>query len=90
MSWKDILIAVQKGIVAKGTHTHKKSEITDFSHTQAASTVTAGTLGGKVVANATAVTTLSDKQIRNIYAGTSELTAGVSALPTGDIYIQYE
>lgn len=60
------------------------------SHNQAASTITAGTLGGAVVANATAVATLGTKQVRNIYAGTAELTAGSSALPTGDIYIQYE
>ena len=29
-------------------------------------------------------------QVRNIYAGTEELTPGVSPLPTGTIYIQYE
>ena len=49
-----------------------------------------GTLGGQVVANASAVATLETKQVRNIYAGTSDLTAGSSALPTGDIYIVYE
>lgn len=60
------------------------------SHTHDAGKITAGTLGGAVVANATAVTNLSTKQVRNIYAGTAALTDGSSALPTGDIYIQYE
>lgn len=78
-------------------HKHTKSEITDFpttmtpaAHNQSASTITAGTFNGKVVGNATAVAVLGDKQFRNIYAGTGELTSGTSALPTGDIYIQYE
>lgn len=60
------------------------------SHTHAASNISAGTLGGAVVANASAVATLGTKQVRNIYAGTAALTDGSSALPTGDIYIQYE
>ena len=79
------------------SHTHTKSQISDFptsmaptAHNQAASTITAGTLAGAVVANASAVATLGTKQLRNIYAGTSALTAGSSSLPTGDIYIMYE
>lgn len=59
-------------------------------HTHDASKVTAGTLGGKVLANATAVSDLAAKQVRNIYAGTTDMTAGTSALPTGDIYVVYE
>ena len=60
------------------------------NHSQAASTITAGTLAGKVVANASAVTDLTAKQVRNIYAGTTDMEAGVTALTTGDIYIVYE
>jgi hypothetical protein len=60
------------------------------SHNQAASTISAGTLGGTVVANASSVSGLGTKQVRNIHAGTSDLTAGTSALPAGDIYIVYE
>ena len=60
------------------------------SHNQAASTITAGTLGGKVLANATAAATLTDAQVRNIKASTTDLTAGTSSLTTGDIYIVYE
>lgn len=58
--------------------------------TVSADNVTAGTLDGKVLANATTVATLSDKQVRNIYAGTVDMTPGVSPLPSGDIYIVYE
>ena len=43
-----------------------------------------------LVANAAAVADLSTKQVRNIYAGTADLTPGTSALPSGDIYICYE
>jgi hypothetical protein len=60
------------------------------SHNQAASTITAGTLGGQVVANATSVATVGTKQVRNIYAGTAGMTAGSTALTAGDIYLQYE
>ncbi len=52
--------------------------------------ITGGTLGGKVIANATAVAALNEKQVRNIYAGTTDLTPGTSELATGDIYIVYE
>lgn len=78
-------------------HTHSKSQINDFpssmpptAHNQAASTITAGTLAGKVVANASAVSTTTDKQVRNIYAGTTDMTAGTTTLATGDIYVMYE
>lgn len=52
--------------------------------------VKAGTFAGKVLANATAVATVTDKQMRNIYAGTADMTAGTTALTTGDIYVMYE
>lgn len=60
------------------------------SHTQAASTITAGTLAGKVQANATAMATLGNAQVRDIYAGTSDMTAGTTSLATGSIYVMYE
>lgn len=79
------------------SHKHTTSEISDFpssmppsSHNQAASTITAGTLGGAVVANASAVATLGTKQVRNMYAGTTEMVAGTSELACGDIYVQLE
>lgn len=79
------------------THTHTKSQITDFpttmtpaAHNQAASTITAGTLAGKVRANASAITTLGDGQVRDIYAGTTDMVAGSTTMNTGAIYIMYE
>ena len=61
-----------------------------ITHTHTADQVSAGTLGGAVVAQAAAVATLGTKQVRNIYAGTADLTAGSSPLPAGDIYLVYE
>lgn len=60
------------------------------AHNQSASTITAGTMAGQVLANASSVATLGNKQVRNIYAGTSDMTAGSTALPSGDIYVMYE
>lgn len=70
--------------------TSKPSSFTPASHNQAASTVTAGTLAGKVQANATAAATVTNAQVRDIYAGTSDMTAGTTALTSGTIYIMYE
>lgn len=68
----------------------KPSSFTPSSHNQGANTITAGTLAGKVRANATAMATLADAQVRDIYAGTSDMTAGTTALTTGVIYCMYE
>lgn len=61
----------------------------ETSHTQAAGTITAGMFAGKVEANATAAATLGDAQMRNISAGSTDLTPGTSALTTGNIYLYY-
>ena len=60
------------------------------SHTQSAGTITAGTLGGQVKANTTAVAALDVAQVRSIRAGTADLTPGESALTTGEVYLVYE
>lgn len=60
------------------------------SHTHAASQVTAGTFVGKMVAASGAVSTVGTAQLRNIYAGTEDMTAGTTALASGDIYLVYE
>lgn len=60
------------------------------AHNQSASTITAGTMAGRVLANASAAAAVGNKQVRNIYAGTSDMTAGVTALSSGDIYVMYE
>ena len=57
--------------------------------TVAASKVTAGSLGGKVVADSTAVATVTDRQVRNIYAGTTDMTDGTTSLTSGDLYVYY-
>ena len=61
-----------------------------LSHNHAASDITAGTLAGQVLANASAVSTVGTAQVRNISAGTTDMTAGKSTLKTGDIYFVYE
>lgn len=52
-----------------------------------AADVIPGTFSGEMKATATALETA---QIRNISAGTTDLTAGTSALATGDIYLVFE
>ena len=52
--------------------------------------VAAGTLGGKVQANATAAATLGNAQVRDIIVSTTDLTAGSSTLATGTVYLVYE
>ena len=82
--------AVAAHNTAADAHSELLSGKANAGHTQAASTITAGTLAGEVKANATAVATLATAQVRNIYAGTTDLTAGTSVLATGDIYFVYE
>ena len=56
-------------------------------HTHSASNITAGTLGGSVVANATAVGTLTTKQVRNITISTADPTSSDGG--NGDVWIKY-
>lgn len=55
-----------------------------------ANNVSAGTFAGQTVANSEAVANISVAQVRNIYGGTEDLTAGTSPLATGEVYICYE
>lgn len=48
------------------------------------------TMGGKLVANATSVATLGTAQVRNIWAGTADISEVENSLNEGDIYLQYE
>ena len=61
----------------------------DADHTHTAEKITAGTLGGQVNANAAAVANIGTAQVRDIYAGTSDIGVG-AALATGVIYLVYE
>ena len=55
-----------------------------------ASMIAAGTLAGRVQANATAVAALAIAQVRNIRAGAADLTPSESALASGEVYLVYE
>lgn len=73
------------------THTHTPASIgaAASSHTQAASSITAGTFPVTGILAATG-TDYSTGRIRNIAAGTGDLTAGTSALANGNLYLVYE
>lgn len=62
------------------------------SHTHAAGDITSGTLS--VARGGTGQTTLTPavttKGVRQIYAGTADMTAGTTALTTGCVYLVYE
>lgn len=78
------------------SHTHTKSQITDFpttmtptAHNQAASTITAGTFAGQVIAPAG--TDYTTNRIRNVQLTTTDPGAGVaSSLPNGSFIDVYE
>lgn len=59
------------------------------THTHSADQLSAGTLAAGVVA-ATGIDDNSTSRLRNIQAGTADLTAGTSSLETGTIYLVYE
>lgn len=59
-------------------------------HTQSASTITEGYLGGKVMANQDACKDVNASQVRNIYAGTTKFTHGVTEMLDGHVYLQYK
>lgn len=69
--------------------TNKPEDYPPESHTHAATQISAGTLSGQVKANASATTNIGASQIRNIYAGTSDIGVG-AFLYTGTIYLVYE
>lgn len=66
-------------------HTH---DYAATSHSHSASQITAGTLPASAVASTG--TDYTNSRIRNIKAGTTELTPGISPLSNGHIYIYYE
>lgn len=80
MALKTLIDALQTAINSKAP----------ASHTQAASTVTSGTLAGAVKANAEAAEVVSYAQVRDISAGTGDMEAGSTPLATGSLYFVYE
>lgn len=61
----------------------------DSNHSHSPSQITAGTFSGQVNANGTAAANIGTAQMRDIYAGTTDIGAGAS-LATGVIYLVYE
>ena len=72
----------------KPTYTYSEVGAAAASHTHNASQITAGKLGGLVTAMDNI--NVTQQAVRNIYAGTADLTAGSSTLATGVIYLVYE
>ena len=70
------------------SHTDNKSNPHGVTAAQVGALPKAGgTMTGNLVANNPAVGT---KAVRNIYAGTADMTAGTTALTTGTLYLVYE
>ena len=86
----DPLYAAKSHTHAWGTVTGKPETFPPAAHKHSAADVSAGTLGGQVQANAGAAAALGTAQVRNIRAGTADLTAGSSPLASGEIYLVYE
>lgn len=74
---------------SKPTYTADEVGAAPATHNQAASTITAGTFAEAGV-KAMNGTDYSTARIRNIYAGTTNLTPGSSTLANGSIYLVYE
>lgn len=85
----DPLYAAKSHSHAWGAITGKPETFPAAAHKHSAADVSAGTLGGQVQANAGAAAALGTAQVRNIRAGTADLTAGSSSLATGEIYLVY-
>lgn len=74
--------------VVLGNDTRLTDARTPTNHT--ADKITGGTFAGQVNANATAGANLGTAQVRDIYAGTEDMTPGTTNLATGTLYIVYE
>ena len=91
-----VLYGTMKGEIYKRRYTSSTSEWNEWTKIYTnengipAADVKAGTFSGTMVANATSTATLTNKQVRNITAQTTDLTAGTSTLATGDIVFVYE
>ncbi|MEA4920802.1 MAG: hypothetical protein VB078_07770 [Clostridiaceae bacterium] len=81
--------AAQVGADPEGSASAVQTALAEHE-SDASKHIISGTLGGQVAANAAAQESLGVMQIRNISAGTADLTAGTSPLATGQIYLVYE
>ena len=74
---------------SKPTYTADEVGAAPAAHNQSASTITAGTFAETDI-KAVNGTDYSTARVRNISAGTTDLTAGSSTLDNGSIYLVYE
>lgn len=81
----DISLTAADVGAAAASHTHAYAA---SNHSHAAGAITAGTLIATILA--TNGTDYGTSRLRNISAGTGDLTAGSSALANGAIYLVYE
>lgn len=89
--WKKVKSYTDTAVATKAnsSHTHTKSQITDFSHNHAASNITGGTFGGQVTAPAG--TEYTTNRIRNVsFAITDPGANTTSTLANGSILMIYE
>lgn len=63
---------------------------TPSTHTQSASTITAGTFAGQVAARASDEANLDNLQLRNVRITNATITAGVTEMNPGEIIFVYE
>lgn len=85
--------AEQKATLTLKNGPDDSAAVYEFYHTghrPEASEITPGTFSGKMIAQYTAGSDVTDGQVRNIYAGTTEMTPGSTKLNSGYIYLQYK
>lgn len=78
-------LGTESGTACAGNDSRLSDTREPKDHNQAASTVTAGTLGGKVQANATAMATLTNAQVRDIVVKDSVTEGGTATESNGTI-----
>lgn len=78
-------LGTAEGTACAGNDERLSDARTPKNHSQAASTITAGELDGKVLANTTAAATLSNAQLRNIIILDSVTEGGSAAYPNGTL-----
>ena len=85
---KRILWSKIEGLFAKASHTHSASDINSGTLSSSRLPTIPANKGG--TGQTTLTPSVTTKGVRQIYAGTSDMTAGSSSLTTGCIYLVYE
>lgn len=80
--------AAQVG-ASPSNHTHTAAQVgAEPANANLVKTNVNATMTAQLIANGASA--IGTAQVRNMYAGTSDMTAGVTALATGVIYFVYE